>query len=67
MGITTKKTIEHAREIFLNKGLILDESVYTNKSTRMNCHDLDGYKYKLSLQITQRFRLQSHSHSLIII
>lgn len=49
MGRTTRKTIEYARELYLSKGLILDEEEYVNKDYKMNCHDLEGYKYKLSL------------------
>lgn len=49
MGATTRKTIEYAKEAYLNKGLILEDKEYINKRTKMNCHDLEGYKYKLSL------------------
>lgn len=49
MGITTRKTIEYAKEVYLNKGLILEDEEYKNKRTKMNCYDLEGYKYKLSL------------------
>lgn len=46
---TKRKTIEYARELYLSRGLILDEKEYINKSIKMDCHDLDGYKYSLSL------------------
>lgn len=49
MGITTRKTIEYAKEVFRIRGLILDEVEYINKNCKMDCHDTEGYKYKLSL------------------
>lgn len=46
---TIRKTIEYARELYLSRGLVLDEKEYINKSIKMDCHDLDGYKYSLFL------------------
>lgn len=40
-----KWNIISASEKFLEMGLYLDESEYISYSTKMNCHDKDGYKY----------------------
>ena len=63
MGITTRKTIEYAIKLFFNKGLILDEDEYINKSTKMNCHDEHGYKYKLSLDCVSDKRTKNLNQS----
>lgn len=49
--MTKKKTIEYAREKFLERGFILDTEIYQNKNTHMECHDKNGYKYWLTLDV----------------
>ncbi len=44
-----RKTIEEVVDIFANKGFKLLENEYKNKDIPMNCIDIYGYKYKLSL------------------
>lgn len=44
-----KWTIEMARELFNSRGLFLDEERYINNTTKMKCHDSDGYKYLCTL------------------
>ena len=41
--------IESAKNIFLSKGLFLDEEKYQNTQTKMQCHDSDYFKYLVSL------------------
>ena len=44
-----KLDINEVKARFLTKGLILDSDEYFGKEIPMNCHDEDGYKYKISL------------------
>lgn len=41
--------IESARDIFMEKGFILDEDKYINNVTKMKCHDAKGFKYSTTL------------------
>lgn len=46
-----KYTLESAKEVFLNRGLFLEEGQeYKNTKTKMACYDSDGYKYSLRLE-----------------
>lgn len=44
-----KYDIDSAKNIFLEKGLTLDENKYINDSTNMKCHDVNGYYYSTSI------------------
>lgn len=62
-----KLNIDEVKQRFLDKGLILDDSVYKNRNTKMNCHDKDGYKYYISLgcvcdERTNKFAITSKSN-----
>ena len=46
-----KYTLESAKEVFLNRGLFLEEGQeYKNTKTKMACYDSEGYKYSLRLE-----------------
>ena len=49
--MTKKKNIEYARKKFLERGFILDSNEYIDNKTHMECHDNDGYKYWLTLDV----------------
>ena len=44
-----KYDLEIVRNLFLDFGYMLDEKEYVNCSTRMSCHDKDGFKYLLDV------------------
>lgn len=44
-----KYTIDDAKKIFAEHGLILDETEYKNSNIKMICHDANNYKYQTSL------------------
>lgn len=51
IGVKMKKDIEYAKNEFLKQGFILDSKEYINNKTHMECHDNDGYKYWLTLDV----------------
>ena len=50
---TKKLTIQDAKQAFEEKGFILDTNEYVNKNTHMECHDKNGYKYYLTLDVVK--------------
>lgn len=46
-----KKTIEYVKEKFAERGLILDTKIYKSNKEHMECHDNNGYKYWLTLDV----------------
>ena len=50
---TKKLIIQDAKQAFEEKGFILDTNEYINKNTHMECHDKNGYKYYLTLDVVK--------------
>lgn len=55
-------TIESAKAEFQKTGLILDEDVYVSCTSKMACHDKDGYKYTMNLSdlVSGRYPTKIH-------
>ena len=51
--IRVKWDIDKARQLFKDKELILDETNYINCTTRMKCHDKNGYYYYTTIDNLQ--------------